>query len=157
MLYVHLTDVSCLTGLTPTALLCKCSKPELVLLLPLFPQECWCKKGAPSPELFTTYKMQPQLPERSSRNSSSSSSSSADAEQVAALTSAADVIGQLLQNHHQVRCLCVTCMPQGGSRVVSRGHMFVYSSTLLQLSMPHAEQRQCWLCIIRHWKGAAWL
>jgi hypothetical protein len=70
-------------------------------------QECWCKKGAPSPELFTTYKMQPALPsERSSGSgrggSSGAAEGDADAEQVAALTAAADVIGQLLQNHHQV-------------------------------------------------------
>ncbi|WIA39655.1 hypothetical protein OEZ86_005727 [Tetradesmus obliquus] len=73
-------------------------------LTPLF-KECWCKKGAPSPELFTSYKMQPALPaERSSgsgRGSSSGAEGGADAEQVAALTAAADVIGQLLQNHHQ--------------------------------------------------------
>ncbi|WIA19383.1 hypothetical protein OEZ85_004006 [Tetradesmus obliquus] len=73
-------------------------------LTPLF-KECWCKKGAPSPELFTSYKMQPALPaERSSgsgRGSSSGAAGGADAEQVAALTAAADVIGQLLQNHHQ--------------------------------------------------------
>jgi hypothetical protein len=79
-------------------------------------QECWCKKGAPNQELFTSYKLQQALPaERSSSSGRGSSSSgcgsSAAAEQVAALTAAADVIGQLLQNHHQVRATWMSvCM-----------------------------------------------
>lgn len=83
-----------------------------------WPQECWCKKGPPSQELFTVYKMQQAIENRSSSSGRPSSSGGADspafegtsAEQVVALTSAADTIGHLLQNHHQVGVHCkVSC------------------------------------------------
>eukprot|EP00775_Hariotina_reticulata_P011921 gene11921-12065_t len=75
-------------------------------LSPVF-KECWCKKGPPSQELFTSYRVQPPLPAEGRSSSSGRDTPPAAAEcdaaveQVAALTSAADTLGILLQNHHQ--------------------------------------------------------
>ena len=74
------------------------AKRSFVSLLPPAPntQELWCKKGHVTQELVNLYKMQPVIP-----RDPPAPPPAAAPEVLDPMTQAADIVGQLLQNHHQ--------------------------------------------------------
>ncbi len=71
-------------------------------------QELWCKKGPPTAELISHFPPQPPLP---LTPAPLPPVSAAELERLRPLTSVADQLGILLQNHHQVRRGCHCRLP----------------------------------------------